>query len=609
MTIIDILNTKKIIGFLLLQLPIAVLLAQSYYQLPGTRAEHISDRWYVLGYDQTRMSSIRNIDRRDMMLGAQYLQDSITSIDQKDRQYVIQNNTEYWAKTNEGQAEVTIKDDKVYVDSTGTFYYYDKNNDESENVQPRQDKKGLFGLLYNNRANFYEVNTSNFTLRANPVINIQMGKDGDQTIIRNTRGAELRGTIDNKIYYYTRVVDNQRNFAGYIESSIDKYKAVPGQGTYKDFQSAVLDDFNGYDYFDAEGYVGLDVSKHVALEMGHGKHMIGNGIRSLLLSDSGDNYFYVKLNTRIWKLQYQNIWAELNSLSHRTLPGDRLLTKKYMASHYLSYKPTKKFEIGLFETVVFDRQNQFELQYLNPIILYRVIESGLGSPDNVILGMNANYTFGGHFQAYGQLVLDEFKLDELKASSGWWANKFGYQLGLKYYNALDVDHLDLQVEYNTVRPYTYSHSRELSVYPEYSNASYSHHSQPLAHPLGANFKEFLGSAKYQWSDKLYFHGRAMISKYGEDGDGDNFGNNILLINSSRNGGALDRDFGNETTQGLQTDIMMLGLNASYQLMYNYYIDLDLVYRKSDSELASKTIDTKYIGLGLRVNMGREQIDY
>ena len=596
-------DTKKLISLILLQLPIAVLIAQSYYQLPGTRAEHISDRWYVLGYDQTRMSSIRNIDRRDLMLGAQYLPDSITSIDEKDRQYIIQNNTEYWAKTDNGQAEVTIKDDKVYVDSTGTFYYYNKENIELDE-ELRINQKGLFGTLYNNRANFYEVNTENFTLRANPVINIQFGKDGDQTIIRNTRGAELRGTIDDKVYYYTRVVDNQRNYAKYAESTIDKYKAVPGHGFYKDFQSTVIEDFNGYDFFDAEGYVGLDVSKHVALELGHGKHMIGNGIRSLLLSDTGDNYFYVKLNTRIWKLQYQNIWAELNSLSYRTLPGDRLLTKKYMATHYLSYKPTNKFEIGMFETVIFDRQNQFEFQYLNPIILYRVIESGLGSPDNVLVGLNANYTFGGHFQAYGQLVLDEFNLGELRAGTGWWANKFGYQLGLKYYNALSVDHLDLQVEYNTVRPYTYTHSRPLSVLPEYSNASYSHHSQPLAHPLGANFKEVLASAKYQVSDKLYLQGRAMFTSYGEDGATDTLGNNILLVSGGRN-----MDFDNETGQGLQTDIMMIGLNASYQMMYNYYIDFDFVYRKSDSELASKVIDTKYIGFGLRVNIGRENIDY
>jgi len=59
-----------------------------------------------------------------------------------------------------------------------------------------------------------------------------------------------------------------------------------GHGFYKNFQSSILNNFEGYDYFDAEGYVGLDVSRNVALELGHGKHMLGNGMRSLLLSDS-----------------------------------------------------------------------------------------------------------------------------------------------------------------------------------------------------------------------------------------------------------------------------------------------------------------------------------
>lgn len=599
-------DLKKIISVLILQLSVVLIFAQSYYQLPGTRAEHISDRWYVLGYDQSRMSSIRNIDRRDMLLGIQNEIDNLTELDRRDRQFIIQNNTEFWIPSDQNNSEMIKRDEKVYVDSTGTFFYYKMNEEEKEDNRMLVEERGVFGKLYKNRANFYEVNTENFSLRANPVLNINFGRDGDRTVIQNTRGAELRGTIDDKIYYYTRVVDNQRNFADYAEATISKYKAVPGHGTFKDFQSSVIDDFVGYDYFDAEGYVGLDVSEHVALELGHGEHMIGNGMRSLLLSTSGDNYFYLKLNTRIWKLQYQNIWAELSTLSSRFQEVDRLLSKKYMATHYLAFKPTTKFEIGLFETVVFDRQNQFELQYLNPLILYRVIESGLGSPDNVILGMNANYTFGNHFQTYGQLVLDELKLEELKAGTGWWANKFGYQIGLKYFNAFDLDHLDLQFEYNTVRPYTYSHSREIQGIPEYSNASYSHFSQPLAHPLGANFKEFLTSVKYQISDKFYFQGRAMYSKYGEDGENDNLGNNILLFSS---GASVNMEFGNDTGQGLKTDVLMLGLSTSYQFMYNYYLDLDVIYRTSDSELPLRDGDTKYFGFGLRVNMGKEYIDY
>jgi len=34
--------------------------------------------------------------------------------------------------------------------------------------------------------------------------------------------------------------------------------------------------------------------------------------------------------------------------------------------------------------------------------------------------------------------------------------KVGAQAGLKYINAFGLDHLDLQAEYNSIRPYTYS---------------------------------------------------------------------------------------------------------------------------------------------------------
>lgn len=597
-------SVKRNLIFLVVVLLSRGVFAQSPYQLPGTRAEHISDRMYVLGKDRNRMSSIRNVERRGLSNMANMLiSTELSDIDRKDLKFLLYDNSEYSVPL-EIVDNTNIADNKVYSDSTNTFYYYENEGGEFD-VKLKKET-GVFGLFYKNRANFYELDVEGFKLRANPVLNISFGKDSEdeRNIIRNTRGAEVRGLIDEKIYFYTQVVDNQRNFTNYIESSIDKYKAVPGHGTYKNFQSEVLGGFSGYDYFDATGYVGLDVSKHVSIEMGHGQHFIGNGIRSLLLSNNGDNYFYLKFNTKVWKLQYQNIFAELNSLSFRTLSGDRLLTKKYMASHFLSFKPNNNFEIGVFETVIFNRENHFEFQYLNPVILYRVIESGLGSPDNVILGLNTSYTFGSHYQIYGQLVLDEFLLRELKAGTGWWANKYGVQLGAKYYNAFDIDHLDFQIEYNTVRPYTYTHGQALEESPTFSKASYSHHSQPLAHPLGANFKEVIGSVKYQVSDKLYLQARGMLTTYGEDGPGDNNGNNILLVNVSRN-----MDFGNETGQGLDTDIVMFGINASYQFLYNYYVDLNVTYRNSNSELAEKQIDTRYVGLGLRVNMGKENIDY
>jgi hypothetical protein len=47
-----------------------------------------------------------------------------------------------------------------------------------------------------------------------------------------------------------------------------------------------------------------------------------------------------------------------------------------------------------------------------------------------------------------------------------WKNKYGYQLGVKYYNAFKVDNLQLQLEYNHVRPYVYSHSMPITNYAQ-----------------------------------------------------------------------------------------------------------------------------------------------
>ena len=94
---------------------------------------------------------------------------------------------------------------------------------------------------------------------------------------------------------------------------------------------------------------------------------------------------------------------------------------------------------------------------------------------------------------YGQLLLDEFKLSEVRAGDGWWGNKFGFQLGGKYIDAFNIKNLDLQLEHNRVRPFTYSHGDSV--------ANYTHYNMPLAHPLGANFQEVIGIARYQPAPK------------------------------------------------------------------------------------------------------------
>ena len=82
-------------------------------------------------------------------------------------------------------------------------------------------------------------------------------------------------------------------------------------------------------------------------------------------------------------------------------------------------------------------------------------------------------------------------------------------MGGQLVDAFGVDHLDLRVEFNMARPYTYSHNDTLG-------SNYSHYNQALAHPLGANFREVLAIVQYQPSKRLQLEARAIRANYGED---------------------------------------------------------------------------------------------
>lgn len=588
---------------ILLMLGSGILFGQAPYVLPGTQTDDIAQRWDILyDFDHEVFSSQRNTSRKDITLRALQLYNA--GVKDGDIKYILEDNVEYtrlYQRTSESVFDRT----KVY-DSTGTFYYIENAETIVGGDSIISPKRPVFKHFYKTRANFFEVQEEDFTLIANPILNINFGSDSNDpnSLFQNTRGIEIRGIIDDKIYFYTSILENQARFNNYLEARITRDQAIPGQGFFKPFESGVIESFKGRDFLNAQAYVGINASKSVAIEFGHGQHFIGNGMRSLLLSNYAHNYFYLKFNTRIWKLHYQNVFAELAPISSLQNPSDRLLPKKYMANHYLAYKPTKNFEIGLFETVMFSRENQFEFQYLNPVILYRTVEQFLDSPDNVLIGLNGKWNVKNRVQLYGQLILDEFKLSEITANEGWWGNKYGLQAGAKYINAFGINNLDVQAEYNRVRPFTYAHRDSLENFEDFSTASYSHFNQPLAHALGANFKELVFHVRYRPTSNLTLNARVVSSTFGQDQDGENNGGNILLRTGLR-----DRDYGHSIGQGVMTDVSIFRFDLSYQFYHNYFLDFNALFRKSDAALDEFDIDTQYFGGGIRVNIGNLARDY
>lgn len=497
-------------------------------------------------------------------------------------------------------------DDLSKMDKENINYIYKDNFEfDDDHIELTDNPKLKF--LYKHPAHLISAKVPHFAFSVDPAIQIRLGGSltdeatkKDKFKYLTSKGFEIRGQVDDVFGFYALFLSEQGNFPNYVQDYIRQSQTPPGAGYWKEYKRG------GYDYFLAKGYVTITPTKHFHMQFGYDNNFIGDGIRSMFLSDFGANYLFLKLNTNVWKFNYQNIFAELTKYYPRG--GDRLLTKKYMAMHHLSINVTKNVNIGVFESVMFRRENTFELQYLNPIIFYRSIEQALGSPDNAFIGFDFKVNIPKHVQIYSQFLLDEFNFKKEFSTPGkskiyslfhprkWWGNKFAAQLGIKYIDAFGVDHLDLQFEANIARPYTYSHYDTIT--------SWTHYNQPLAHPLGANFKEIIFQVKYQPKQNLYFSSRFIYDNKGEDNDSTNWGGNPLKVY-----GTFEREFGNTTGQGVRARTFYVDFVATYEPWHNVFVDLTYVYRKKKSDDMARNMQTHFLNLSLRWSIPYRRYDF
>ena len=442
------------------------------------------------------------------------------------------------------------------------------------------------------------------------VLDLQAGKDFQSDVAftyNNTRGAIFQGGLGKNFNFYTVVFESQGRFADYFNryaESIEPHggnpAVIPGRGIAKEF----LDD--GYDFPVAEGYLSYKVSDFFNVQFGHGKNFIGDGYRSLLMSDVASPYPFLKFNTSFWKLKYTNTFMSLRDV-RAEVSAEGSYRTKYMANHYLSLNLTKRFNLGLFESVTWQNDNGrgFDVNYLNPVIFYRSIEFSTGARGgNAIIGVTGKYKLSDQVNLYGQWIIDEFSTEKIFGGNQSWKNKLGYQLGLKYFDAFNVPDLYLQAEYNQVRPYTYSHNSIV--------LNYGHNNQSLAHLWGANFREIIGIARYR-RDRFFGSAKVIYGKRGfdfDDGSDDRYyGGNIYR--SER-----DRAFedGVKIGQGNTATTLFSEVEAGYIInpVTNLKVFGSLIYRDFNPQVNTDLIfkeNTVWFNVGLRTDIFNWYYEY
>jgi hypothetical protein len=551
--------------------------AQSTYLNQGTKDIHFVQRLEIKQQTNTNLnfSTLRPFNRKAIVRQAEFLDSARLG---------------YADSTGHDKYKEWTDLDLSPVDEYNLHSFL-MNNTEWVTM-PKQDfmsRKPILKSFYKTKTNFLEVKSNDFFLALNPILQIHQGYETGtkKSVSLNSRGVSVRGLIAKKLGFSAFITENQERGPQFFQQQVNNFKAVPGVGFYKPFKT------NGVDYFDARGYITFAaVKNYIDVQFGYDKNFIGNGYRSLFLSDWGNSHLFVKLNTKIWKFNYQNLFMEL--MPQFKKGGDTLLDRKYAAMHHLSMNVTKWLNVGLFEGVIFGRKNRFDFQYLNPVIFYRHIEGTVGSPDNAVAGLDFKANIAHRAQLYGQFLLDEFILSEIKNNPTSWVNKWGIQAGIKYIDAFGIRNLDIQVETNRVRPFTYSRD---------SITNYTHYNQPLAHPLGANFQEVLAIINFQPTPKWYITAKAIYYYQGLDSAGKNFGSNPTKNYVTRSGNNFKIGEGNKAT------VLNSIVQVSYEWKENLYLDLSFQYRNYKIANVAGQNNTSVITAGIRLNMFKRDYDF
>ncbi len=486
--------------------------------------------------------------------------------------------------------------------------HVDKNDSlrKSASVLKRKFKQESLFIIQDTSDKFY--------MAIDPLFNFEFGRDmadsSGENLYKNTRGFIVRGNIGDKLAFESSFYENQATYAKYIDDYIFstnklfpqtanyQYDVVPGQGRAKKFK------INGYDYAMASGYVSYSPIKLINIQIGHGKHFVGDGYRSLLLSDNSFNYPYARITTTYKNIQYTNLYTSFMNLTNggvKTPPNvERLFQKKTASFQMLSMNFFKRLQIGLFQGMIWESADTSNRQHLsfntfNPIIGVNSVIYGLHNTNNIVAGATLKIKITNTISLYGQYMLDD---TYQKNNKGDIRKKYGYQVGFKYYDLFTIKNLHLQLEYNNVRPYTYA--------SENTYQSYTHYNQALAHPLGANFYEAIGFINYRIKD-FFIQLKGNYAVKGVDSLNMNFGGNIFR---SDNNFPINQSFENiNTTQGLRTTIMYQDIHVGYLVnpSTNFNIVIGLTNRSEKTEQTNK--QTQIIYFGIRTSLNNFYYDF
>jgi hypothetical protein len=343
------------------------------------------------------------------------------------------------------------------------------------------------------KKHLFEIKGEGYAMCISPVLNMALGKDYEDTnerrLFNNTRGFLVEVDLLDKFSFSTALYENQNRFThyetNYYKSTGERYPGpdstyfidnaiVPGAARTKPFK------VDGFDYAYAIGNVVYAPKSYLRFMLGNNANFVGEGYRSLFLSDNSVPSIYLRADATIAKrIDYTILRSKQFNLLRRPIYStvEAYYEAKMYSSQFLNFRATDKLSISLFEGSYWNVGDSVSSKSVNGAYYIPLPYVGgliVNNPKEVstLSGIQMTYLPLENLHVYGQLAL-----------SNWNTKTIGSQIGLRYYSPFGLKESLLQLEYNNVPKRMY-----LS---ENSRLNYSSTNLPSAHPKGNGFQEFV----------------------------------------------------------------------------------------------------------------------
>lgn len=434
------------------------------------------------------------------------------------------------------------------------------------------------------------VKDGGFKLTIDPAFRFELGKDyregsayaDNGYMEQNSRGFRVAADLGPTVSFQSMFMENQASPSGYLYTYAQLSGVMPGQGRIKSFNT------RGLDFAWATGNVSWTPRPWLNAQLGQGRQFVGNGYRSVLLSDNTSPYPYVKFSalTNNKRFQYTAIFAKLQQVGQ----ANRLPTGEAAESLFWWKRATflhlsanlgplqlAVFEGTMWKTIGADGVLPFNAMQLNPVIGLNTATNGFDGRNTQLLGLDAKYRITDKVFAYGQYALTD---------PG--RNRYAWQAGLQWFDLFRRD-LHLLAEFNQATPFAYTK-------PD-ARMSWTHSGQPLASPLGTGYTELVVLADYGIQQRFWFQGEVSVVQHP-------WGMNMVQVA----GGDIYGTDKAPATTGWNRNRVYASLNASWRMNQMTNMQITLGYTMRDLDPGPVGQDSGYLYVAFHTGLFNRYYD-